>query len=119
MTIHPFFTKKARAAFAAAGGDPDRCGDLARWAQDAKTRGVVHEGVIIGQSGTIYAGTLWDIDAPMGVTHVRADDAKALGLTATELSLALAGIERRVGEPVIHIPASDVTSGAAQYIKES
>jgi hypothetical protein len=115
-TTHPYFTRKARAAFAAAGGDPGKAESLARWAQDAKASGIIRQGVIIGESGTIYARTR-DNAQRVG-TYVVGDDARALGLSATELGLALVAIRRRTGEAVIHIKASEVTSGASKYIKE-
>ncbi len=115
-TIHPYVIKKARAAFAAAGGDPEKAEALAQWAQSAKAWGDIHQGVIIGQSGTIYAQTR--IGTGPG-SHVLKSDAQALGLMATELGLAIGAIKRRSGEPVIHIKASGVTSGSAQFIKEA
>lgn len=116
-TTHPYFTRKARSVFAGAGGDPGKAESLARWAQDAKVSGIIRQGVIIGESGTIYARTR-DNTQRVG-TYVVDDDAKALGLTTTELGLALATIRRRAGEAVIHIKASEVTSGSAQFIEEA
>ena len=36
---HPYFTAKAQDAFSQAGGDPDKAGPLAEWAEQAKRIG--------------------------------------------------------------------------------
>src|SRR5690625_4427720 len=108
-TAHGYFTDKARATLAEAGGDPDLTADLAAWAEKAHDRDDVH-GVIVALDGTIVAETV-HIDH----VYVRNSDAQRLGLTYRELGMALGEIKRVIGRDVIHLKRWELTRGAGKF----
>ena len=112
MTTHPYFVVKAREVFSRAGGDPDRAGELAVWAEEAKRIGDPKRGVIVAEDGTLVADTRYVADVGIGASYVVKEDADRLGLFGNEVGLATAQIGRKLGQRVIHVTMAEVTRGA-------
>lgn len=112
-TVHPYFTFKARAAFTAAGGDPDRSDPLAAWAQQARETDDSRLGVVVAETGDILAETRRSTDR-VAAAYVRTvtdpADRDLIGLVA---DLATGALTRRHG-PAIHVRYSQVCQGPGQ-----
>ena len=111
--VHGYFADKARSVFAKAGGNPDRSGSLARWAQDAKAAGDSRLGVILDDRGVILAETRHvpsTISSP-GVTYAATGGPD---VKDREVGLAMAALRRATGRAVIHVKYSEVCQGAGR-----
>lgn len=118
---HPYFTAKAREVFSRAGGDPDKAGPLAEWAEEAKRIGDPKRGVIVAEDGTIIAATRYQPHAvgyQAGATYVERADAARLGLFGDEAGLATAQLHRILGQRVIHVTMAEVTRGAGAHVSD-
>lgn len=113
---HPYFTARARAWMARAGGRPQDSSALARWAQTARLADLDDRGVIIGRDGTLLAETR----RRRGHYYVAPGDMARLGLTtgSTELGAALGAVRRAVGQAVAHVTYWEVCCGAARFVPE-
>ena len=112
-TVHPYFTYKARVAFERAGGDPDRSGPLAAWAEQARRVGDPRVGVIVAETGEILAQTRHcpgRVGASYIVTVTHAADGHLIG---REVGLAVGGFTRAHG-PAIDVRYSDVCQGPGE-----
>lgn len=117
-TPMPYFTAKARAAFAKAGGDPDVTNKLAAHAQDMHERDATREGVIVGQDGTLYAITTRGesgTDRPVHAYVVRNLDPAAVDAVGQEVGLGASTIRRHAGQQVIHLTYTDLCVGAGRF----
>lgn len=116
---HPYFTAKARAWMARAGGRPQDATDLARWAQIAREAGLTDHGVVIGKDGTLLAETRL-LRGMVSARYVDADDMARLGLVgqSNELGLAMRAIRLQYNQPVAHAAYWEVCTGAGQYIPD-
>ena len=115
-TTLPYFTAKARAVFAEAGGNPDNSGKLAQWAQAAREIGDMNRGVIVAEDGTIIAETkhLGGWAAAHYVTELHGD--WDLG-HHNEVGMAMSALRKHVG-PTIHVRYWKVCTGSSAAIPE-
>ena len=113
---HGYFTTKAQAAFARAGGDPSCTADLATWAETAHANQDTRSGVLVSESGVIAAHTRTVVTPPEGpVAHyISHDDARRYDLMHTEVGMATPQIARTIGEPVVHIRYWQVCTGPSE-----
>ena len=111
-TVSGYFTDKARAAFKAAGGDPDNAGPLAAWAQHAKQEGRTRVGVIVAEDGTLLAETFRS-NGPVEAFYLTPADTIRLALTgANAINLAMGTLRRETGQNVIHVTAANLINGS-------
>ncbi len=115
---HPYFTAKAQEAFSQAGGDPDKAGPLAEWAEQAKRIGDPKRGVIVAEDGELVAATRYVSDIRMGASYVVKEDADRLGLFGNEVGLATAQLHQILGQRVIHVTMAEVTRGAGAHVPD-
>ena len=118
MSVDPYFVAKAREVFSRAGGDPDRAGQLAVWAEEAKQIGDPKRGVIVAEDGELVAATHYVADVGIGASYVVKDDSARLGLFGDEVGLAAAQISRKLGKRVIHVTMAEVTRGAGAHVPD-
>ncbi len=105
----------AQSVFSRAGGDPDKAGPLAEWAEEAKRVGDPKRGVIVSEDGELVAATRYVADVGIGASYVVDEDAKRLGLFGTEVGLASGQIAKQLGRRVIHVTMPEVTRGAGTH----
>lgn len=98
-----YFTAMAREVFSRAGGDPDKAGPLAEWAEEAKKIGDPKRGVIVAEDGQLVAATRYVTDPGISAWYVAKEDADRLGLFGNEVGLATAQLHRILGKRVIHV----------------
>lgn len=113
MAVHGYFVDKARAVFAAAGGDPDKSGPLAEWAERVRPGNDHWLRVIVAETGEILAEARHsgnDRVAASYITWVRAESDK--DLIGYEMGLARAVLVRRHLDKAIVVTFSDVCLGA-------
>ena len=115
---HPYFTAKAQDAFSRAGGDPDKAGPLAEWAEQAKRIGDPKRGVIVAEDGQLVAATRYVTDPGISAWYVAKEDADRLQLFGNEIGLATAQLHRILGKRVIHVTMPEVTRGAGLRAQE-
>ena len=116
--MHPYFTAKAQDAFSRAGGDPDKAGPLAEWAEQAKRIGDPKRGVIVAEDGQLVAATRYVTDPGISAWYVAKEDADRLQLFGNEIGLATAQLHRILGKRVIHVTMPEVTRGAGLRAQE-
>ena len=131
--VQPYFLDNAREVLRHAGGDPDKAGPLAEWAQDQRETmpqpdggGVEqiersrHHGVIVAEDGQIVAHTWIPTDRLGRATswHVRKEDLERHGVTAdrTAVDLAQGALVQAIGQQVIHVTMSEVCFGAGKPV---
>jgi hypothetical protein len=116
----PYFVAKAREIFDRAGGDPDRSGPLAEWAQAAVDDNP-RRGVILAEDGRILAATLYTPGGPgaVGATYVIAvsDGLPTDRILDMEVGLAEGALRKATGQAVIHVRHSQVCRGASCFIR--
>lgn len=112
---HPYFRSKAQEAFKKAGGDPLKTDALAHWAETEHTKTHPDAGVIVAEDGTIITTTRVVTNWPEGPTvfYARTTDP---GYLDREVGLALGSIQRDIGQRVIHLKLSELTTGKAKRI---
>lgn len=110
MTIHPYFTGKARHKMRVLGLDPDDAGPLAEWAQRAHDERAEGTGVVITRDGTIVAATHL-VRGRVSGWYVTTDDRRRLGLSHEIIDMALAGIKRATGQDCAMVSYWDVCTG--------
>lgn len=118
----PYFTAKARSILAAAGGDPDKFGPLAAWAEASRPHGDTTLGVVVAESGAILAETRHNhLGGASYVTavHVAEADAARWQLADLEVRMALPRLRRITGQRVLHVTFSDVCLGAGAHVREA
>jgi len=104
-----------------AGGDPGNAGPLAAWAEDARLhRDWQRLGVIVAYDGTLIAETI-RLNVLVGVSVVYVTDALVElpdpdDAEGTILDLACGAIRQQIGQPIIHVPAWQVCTGAARGV---
>ena len=116
-----YFEAQARDVFMAAGGDPANSRPLATWAEDARAnRDWRRLGVVVAQDGRLIAETI-RLNVLVGVTVVYVTDVLVDlpdpgDVDGTILDLACGVIRNQIGQPVIHVPAWQVCTGAARRV---
>lgn len=118
VTTHPYFVAKAREVFSRAGGDADKAGPLAEWAEEAKQIGDPGRGVIVAEDGQLVAATRHVAGIGIGASYVVKEDAERLGLFGNEVGLATAQLHRILGKRVIHVTMPEVTRGAGAHVSD-
>ena len=116
-----YFAAQAADVFMAAGGDPANSKPLAAWAEDARAnRDWRRLGVIVAQDGRLIAETIrLNVLAGVSVTYVTdvlVDLPDPGDVDGTILDLACGAIRQQIGQPVIHVPAWQVCTGAARGV---
>ena len=112
--VHPYFLDKARAVFAAAGGDPANADELAAWAERVRPTGDSRLGVIVTEAGRIVAETRC-VPGGAGASYVVAVAEPAdSDLVNREAGLAAGALTARHGQTV-HVKFSQVCRGAATH----
>jgi len=110
---HPYFTDKARRAFEAAGGDPEKATALASWAESAKYSDTRPAGVIVAADGSIVANTI-SID---GAVYIR-DGFRRFGFQqGDELAMVLSQIPAAIGQQVAYFKAWMVCGGGGIWVE--
>ncbi|MEA5053324.1 MAG: hypothetical protein VB093_07775 [Propionicimonas sp.] len=116
-----YFEAQAADVMATAGGDPANAGQLAAWAEDARLRRDWQRlGVIVAYDGTLVAETI-RLNVLVGVSVVYVTDALVElpdpdDAEGTLLDLACGAIRQQIGQPIIHVPAWQVCTGAARGV---
>ena len=116
-----YFEAQARDVFMAAGGDPANSRPLATWAEDARAnRDWRRLGVVVAQDGRLIAETI-RLNVLAGVSVVYVTDVLVgvpdpADIDGTILDLACGAIRQQIGQPVIHVPAWQVCTGAARGV---
>ncbi|MEA5054164.1 MAG: hypothetical protein VB093_12080 [Propionicimonas sp.] len=118
---HDYYLAQAEDAFAAAGGDVDNAGQLAAWAEAARSRpDMMRLGVIVAADGQLIAETIrLHVTVAISAVYVNrllVDLPDPSDVRGTILDLAVGSIRRQLGQPVIHVPAWQVCTGAARRL---
>lgn len=118
---HKYFRAQADDMFAQAGGDPANAGPLAAWAETTRLhRDWQRLGVIVAYDGTLVAETIrLNVLPGVSVTYVvelLVELPNPSDVDGTILDLACGVIRNQVGQPVIHVPAWQVCTGAARRV---
>lgn len=116
---HPYFTTKARDILKNAGGNPDKAGPLAAWAEAARnlanngSEAIKRSGVIITEDGHIQAETLRTAGQPSA--HYITADTPHVDAREYEVKMGIGAIRRATGQQAIHVTYWDVCTGASAF----
>lgn len=114
---HPYFATKARTAFAAAGGDPDKAGPLSAWAESARHRQPQPHGVLVAADGKLLAETT-HVEG-RGATYIHAAlTPEARELEEWEVGLAVHRCPKLIGQGAAEIRVSQLCYGTGSPTRD-
>ena len=115
-----YFQAKAREVFAQAGGDPDKAGDLAVWAQGLREadddEADLWAGALVSREGEIIAHTTRVRKGDGYIYQVNPEEADQLGVRGGEVRGAINELMRVTGQRLIHIEAAEISRGGIAQV---